>query len=40
MNSCRKCRRQREQHREPAEVVEEAVGRYLASLRLERFADR
>jgi predicted transcriptional regulator len=30
----------REQNREPAEVIEEAVGRYLASQRLARFAER
>lgn len=30
----------REQNREPADVVEEAVGKYLANLRLERFAGR
>ena len=30
----------REQNREPAEVVEEAVGRYLASQRLASFADK
>jgi predicted transcriptional regulator len=30
----------RAQNREAAEVVEEAVGKYLASQRLERFAER
>jgi len=30
----------REQSREPAEIVEEAVGRYLASQRLMRFSER
>jgi hypothetical protein len=30
----------RAQNREPAEVIEEAVGRYLASRRLARFAER
>jgi predicted transcriptional regulator len=29
----------RQQNREPAEVLEEAVRRYLASCRLERFSD-
>lgn len=30
----------RAQHREPAELVEEAVRKYLKSERLERFVDR
>lgn len=30
----------RQQKREPAEVLEEAVRRYAATCRLERFADR
>ena len=30
----------REQNREPSEIVEEAVGRYLAGRRLERFSER
>jgi predicted transcriptional regulator len=30
----------RDQHREPAEVLEEAVRRYAAACRLERFADK
>jgi predicted nucleic acid-binding protein len=30
----------REQGRKPSEVVEEAIGRYMASCRLERLAER
>jgi predicted transcriptional regulator len=30
----------RAQHREPSEIVEEAVRKYLKSERLERFVDR
>jgi hypothetical protein len=30
----------RQQGRKPVEVLEEAIGRYMASLRLERLAER